>query len=341
MVAMSMETQKYWSAATSLWRDPSVRSWILVNPTSIADTWAVCALARSFKETHGGPLTMIMKQSQAPIAEMYAHNIDRILVYEDQQLLSFCWKLYGTGTFDIDSPIVAHPYWHGPGQHFNDVAELFGFPGRGGIKFADWMRIPLRLPWESTLDQPVIPDLWREAAKVYAEEVGLEQGNSVILFPDNNSQPPLPMQVWDDLAAELRKLGKKVFTNMAGNRFGARTEPVAGTHPIQVDLRLAIPLVELAGRFVAMSNGLSSMLTGCKVRAEHTYLILKPLPDEPMYVNEHLLKNPVLIQSQEIIGFGDGPWHEYVIEAGTDYSQVIRDAAANNLDAAFQLFPRR
>ena len=327
MSAMSVEHQKFWSAGMQLWRDPTERTWILVNPTSIGDTYVVCALARAFKATHGGKLTMVMKQSQLPIAHMFQSDIDRMLAYEDQELLSFSWKFFGVGSFDIDQPIMAHPQWHGAGHDFHQFAELFAYPGRGGLTFADWFRLMLRLGWDTELSKPNIPDEWRAAANAYADQIGMTEGKSIILFPDNNSQAPLPDAFWSQLAERLSAEGLTVFTNMAGNRHGPRTVPLPGTSGVHITLANVIPLVERAGRFVSMSNGMSSMLTGSGARTRHAYVIQVPAPGAEVMINGIHVRQPVIVQTQAVIGLAKGPFNEFKVESLGPWDQPIGDVA--------------
>src|ERR1700744_5929938 len=111
MVGLTTNPQLFRTAALDYWRDETTRSWILVNAASIGDTWGIFALAGAFKAQHGGPLTMVVKQSHAAIADMFPGVADRLIVWDDQRLIGFCSRLYGTSSFDKDEPIIAHPYW--------------------------------------------------------------------------------------------------------------------------------------------------------------------------------------------------------------------------------------
>ena len=127
---------------------------------------------------------------------------------------------------------------------------------------------------------PKIPDEWRQEAADYGDSLGMEPGRSVILFPDNNTNPAAPGPIWQDIADALGRQGWMVFTNMAGNRFGRRVAPFTGTRPIDITVRSAVPLVERAGRYVSMANGMQLMLLGSCPSAVHTYLIHDASPGE-------------------------------------------------------------
>jgi hypothetical protein len=306
-----------------------VRSWILVNPTSIGDTWCVFAFVRAFKAAHGGPVTMVVKQSQAAIAEMFPGDADRLIVWEDKRLSGFVGRIDGQGSFDLDEPIIAHPDFQYNRRNIYKLLDLFRFPGRGGVTLADQYRLMLRLDWEAPLSKPVVPDAWRAEAGAYAAEIGLEPGRSVILFPDNNSVSPLPTAFWQSLADELRALGYKVFTNLAGNQQGPRTEPLAGTCGIGMTIRNAVPLVEMAGRFISMSNGMAAMLVGVGAKAEHSLLLQLPPAGEILQITGIPVPDPLVVQTQRYVGFSDGPFNEYAIRPDEDYAAIVKDVARN------------
>jgi hypothetical protein len=327
MVGLTTFPQHFRSAALNYWRDEAERSWILVNPTSIGDTWCAFALASAFKDAHGGPLTMVVKESQAALAQMFPGPADRIIAWKDHRLHRFCLRLYGMASFDRDEPIIAHPYFFRNDHDIFKLTELFRFPGRGGVKFADQFRLMLKLDWETPLSTPSIPSEWRAEAADYAAEIGLETGRSVILFPDNNSVPPLPADIWQALADELASQGYKVFTNLAGDSRGPRTVPLERTSPIRVTVRLAWPLVELAGRFISMSNGMSAMLLGSGVKAQHDLFLHLPPRGETFRITDIPVADPLVVQSMRFVGFSEGPFREYAIRPGDDNADLIKAVA--------------
>lgn len=322
--------QNYWTAALGYWRDPKERSWILVSPGSIGDTWCVCALGRAFRDTHGAPLTLVVRESQQAIVHMFPDIFDRVIIWDDMRLTTFSQRLIGQGAFAIDEPILAHPYWHGLGRFVGPLFELLRYPGRGGLTLADQFRLILQLDWESKLAQVEIPESWRLEAEVYADQIGLARGNSVILLPDNNTNPSLPDTFWEDLTTQLVASGKKVFTNMAGNSTAARSEPFKGSFPINMTIRLGVPLAELAGRFISMANGFQSMLLGSHAATEHT-ILLHDFPSKHRIVGPGFpVKDPVAWQTFRGAGFCNGAFNEFVVRPDVITRQLIKDVAANN-----------
>jgi hypothetical protein len=192
----------------------------------------------------------------------------------------------------------------------------------------------LRLDWTAPLDKPVIPKLWREEAAAYGAQVGIEPGRSVILFPDNNSVAPLPEAFWQAMADELGQLDYKVFTNLVGNNAGPRAAPLEGTSPIHVTVRLAMPLMELAGRFVSMSNGLACMMNACGVRAQHEVLILLPPEGDTVSITDLPPTNAFTAQSMRFAGFSEGPFREFAVRPGDDNGELIKAIARGDLSRA-------
>ena len=334
MVGLTTLPQQFRTAALNYWRDETARSWILVNPASIGDTWTVFALARAFKAKHGGPLTMVVKETHAAIAEMFPGDVDRVIAWDHHRLHGFTSRLHGLSSFDKDEPILCHPTFFTNDLTIVKLLELFKYPGRGGVNLVDQFRMMLQLDWTAPLTKGVIPQGWRDEAAAYAAQVGIEPGRSVILFPDNNSVPPLPDAFWQALADELGRLGYKVFTNLFGTQAAARAAPLEGTSPIQVTLRLAAPLAELAGRFVSMSNGISFTLIAMGVQAQHELLILLPPEGEDLSVANLPPSNAFTSQSMRFAGSSEGPWREFAVRQGEIDHELIKAIARGDLSRA-------
>jgi hypothetical protein len=314
----------------NLLRDPAHQSWVFLNPTSLGDTMMVCTLMKAFKEKHGGPITMVVAEEQAPLAQMYPGHIDRVVATPFAALQGLCIDIAEGQIFCKDQPFVAHPYWHGEGR-WEGFFELFRYPKRGGVGFADLYRHMLRLGWDAPLARPTVPQEWRKEAENIAAQLGVIPGKSVILFPDNNSNPTFSASFWEPLAEELSKSGLKVFTNLAGNRNGRRKEPFKGTSAIVTPLHLAIPLVEIAGRYISGANGLIAILMMAEVRSEGTLLIY----NKPYSLNDYTAKDPVAIQSARYLGFSDLLPNEYLVDPDQVTASLLADIAANNPKTAF------
>ena len=316
-----------WETLNKALKDPNTRSWILLNPSSLGDTWVVCALAKAFKEAHG-QITMVIKPEQAAIAQMYQDDIFKIIAVDGAQLSDYCIRIHHFCTFAIDLPFIAHPFWVGDGR-LDRLIELFRYPGRGGICFSDMFRHILHLSWDAPLALPAIPQMWRDEAEAYAQTIGMAPRKSVILFPDNNSNEALPTGFWQPLAEKLNQAGYKVFTNLAGDAKGRRVSPFEGTSAITVPLHLAIPLVEIAGRYISGANGIAAMLAGSKVQSQCTYLINRRALGKEYTLNGTLVIDP-LVTSLRYLWVTNEPIREYVVCPDEDMSSIIQDIADDN-----------
>jgi hypothetical protein len=267
---------------------------------------------------------MVVKPAQAALPQMYSQYIDRIICLHD--LHDVCERIQQHTTFDLDQPLIAHPFWHGDGRIY-ELTTLFQYRNRGGLLFADHFRYILRLPWTSELVKPTIPDSWRNEAVTYAREQGMVAGKSVILFPDNNTHKTLPVEFWKAVAARLQDMGNLVFTNLVGGEYtGPRPQPIEGTKGITVTLQHVFPLAEFAGQVISSANGLRVMLLAADVNADFTTIIYQPAEGEQY---NHLPPGlpPATAQSLKYQGVRDwsNPAREYVVRPSDDFEKVAAD----------------
>ena len=244
----------------------------LVSPTSLGDTAIVCALAKAFKEKHGGPLKLIIPDTHKPIAEMYKHNIDEISCQPRSELLNWCYQ-YAARGFDLSRPIVAHPWWHGDGnwEWFIDKPNPLGLD--------DIYRYILKLDWNARFEIPKL---------VHEDGLGIEDG-SVIILPNNNSNPEFPDEFWTRL---IQQIPHKVYVNMAGNLYGKRTNAL-GAEAIDLTVENIIPTVNKAKAFISGNNGMACFLNIAQVKAKHIMLNY----DKPFSLNGRQINYPISYQS--------------------------------------------
>jgi hypothetical protein len=183
----------------------------------------------------------------------------------------------------------------------------------------------LHLGWDAPAELPVVSKEWQTEAQTVATAHGFEPGKSVIFFPDNNSNPIFPDRFWELLADEFIKNGRKVFTNLAGNLNGSRKEPIRKTQGINIPLHLAIPWVEIAGRYISGANGLACTLDIAKVRSEGTVLLY----NGTYKINSYEVKDPVVFQSARYHRLSDTLIPEYLVDPN-NYDGLVSDIAANN-----------
>lgn len=249
-------------------RHPNQRSWILFGGASAyGDMALLCSLAQAFVKTHGHAITIVLAPDQVPLVQMYPHRFLAAHTAERHVMLDMVHHYVDPLAFDLDMPICTHSFDIGDGRG-DGLMYLYKYPGRGGLNLTDLYRYFLRLPWDARIERPIVPAEWNAEAAQIAQQIGMPKGESVILFPSNNSEhPQFPDIFWETVAARLTRRGLKVFTNMKSGKFQPKTMPIAGTTPIDVPRHLAIPLVDYTGRTVCSTNGMQfSIMLGARFK---------------------------------------------------------------------------
>lgn len=318
--------------ALGLWRDANERSWILVAPSALGETFLTCALTRAFRLQHPGPLTLVVKESHAPIAQLYSDDITRIIPMQGD-LPGLCRTISPHSLFAMDVPYIVDPVFLGDGRLMHLVHLIAKQPGRGGLRGVDLFRYVMHLDWDSPLTPGTIPAAWRQEAEAVANELGLVRGRSVILFPDNNTNWPVADELWQTLADHLRAQGLTVVTNLHGNDVrnfhGDRRKAFAGTTGYSVPLHLAAPLVEYAGGFVAGSNGIAQFIVG-NVRCRAAVLLHDLLPGQRMWSGEEVVSprgQSMQLHTFDYSGIAPLDVREYVIKQGEANADVLTQIA--------------
>ena len=241
-------------------RDPNRRSWIFLNAASIGDTALVCAIAQAFVKQHGHAITIVVPPDHIALTQMYPNRFLKVHTAERSLVNMIANKYLDPLRFEIDVPIYPHPYVQGDCR-LHDLLNLHKYPGRGGMSHTDMLRHLLRLPWEAQYERPNAPTQWDVEAEQIAQQIGMPKGESVILFPANNSKhPQFPDVFWETVVARLTQRGLKVFCNMRGGTYRPNTMPIVGTTPIDVQMHQALSLVNYAGRTVSSATGMQQLL---------------------------------------------------------------------------------
>ncbi|PLZ01911.1 hypothetical protein CY652_12800 [Burkholderia sp. WAC0059] len=233
-----------------------------MNPGAIGETTTVCALASAFARKHGHPVTIIVPPDHQPVVQMYPNRFLRIVTMPRESMINITYSYLDPLRFELDIPICAHQYELGDGR-IDDMQYLLKYPGRGGLTCTDIFRHLLRLPWNTALERPTVPEQFVAEARQFAAKAGIVPDQSVILFPAANSNTrysQLPDTMWKTVVARLKELGYTVFCNMKGGNHRPATMPVEGAIPIEVPMHLALPLVTIAGRTITSSTGLQFLM---------------------------------------------------------------------------------
>ena len=89
----------------------------------------------------------------------------------------------------------------------------------------------------------------------------LQTGRCVILAPCAKSVTQLPAAFWENIAAEWRGKGRKVFTSIHSGE-----TPIRGTVPLELPLNQMTAAAEYAGVFVGLRNGLCDVVHAANCR---------------------------------------------------------------------------
>ena len=233
--------------------------WILMVPSSIGEIATVSALIPAFRERFGGRICLVIDSGKQAVTEVFSNTVDivKLAPLAVQRALS-TYGVINPLEFRMGAPLNLWINQNGDGRGLL-LHELFvEQPGRGGLSFLDMMRFAMNLPWDAPITLGKIrPEIAAEA-EAFAEQIGIEPGNSVVFFTGNNSNKPAPAELWNALAKEYRKAGKKVFFNTQGGLFQPAGLDV-GEAQLGLSSSMAVAVCDIAGHMVSCANGLMLM----------------------------------------------------------------------------------
>lgn len=236
--------------------------WIFLVPSSLGEMSAVCSLSAAFKARYGGRICIVAHQNRESVFRLFG-DVD-LMKFSDMQSMR---ALSSYGALDPLKFEIGYPQnlWVNQNRCGRALSlhELFiNYPGRGGLSFLDMVRYVMNLPWEAEITKGRIGDDISAAALEVAATHGVDPGNSVVLFPGNNTNKPASAAFWNTLASVCARGGKKVFYCLTGTNFKPEGLDIQG---VQLDLSpgLAVAVCDIAGHMVSGANGLMilSLLT--------------------------------------------------------------------------------
>jgi hypothetical protein len=299
--------------------------WIFSIPYSLGEVAIAGALAKSFKQQYGGPLAFLVDPAKMGVAQLFADQVD-VAVPVPMHLLRNLNRrgFLSPETFRRGSVQDVYEI-HGAKLNFVSLVTLRNQHPDRGLPVTDVFRFAMRLPWEAPL-HPGRPDKEAlEQAERIAASVGMEPGNSVILFPGNNTNLPAPSVFWKRVAKEAAAAGKRVFVNVSGAALLPDDLDVPGI-PVELnDIPQAIALCEIAGRIVAGSNGflMTALLTETRFGLD---VILTDAFD-PTASGRHYQPMPIrsgslFLQAPEIKEDIDRPYREWEVPSSVDTESI-------------------
>lgn len=313
--------------------------WIFLVPSSLGEMAAVCTLSAAFKARHGGRICIVADASRESVFHMFP-DVD-LMKFSDIHSLR---ALSSNGALDPLKFEIGYPQnlWVNQNRCGRSLSlhELFiNQPGRGGLSFLDMMRYAMNLPWEAPISRGVIYDGLSASALEIAAAHGIEPGNSVILFPGNNTNKPASAEFWNALSEAYVKAGKKVFYSLSGAYFKPENLNIQG---VQLDMppALAVAVCEVAGHMVSGSNGLMilSLLTdstfsmdvvltdGTDVVGNFIFTPVEPMSSSTFRCIPELVDN-ISRRYAEWVVVGDGSG---AVEIANDIARSIEERAAHD-----------
>ena len=237
--------------------------WILMAPSSLGELAVICALANAFRRHHGGKICIVVDEAKRPVLNLFPGRFDRVKVAPLQAMRALStYGIIDPLRFDRGAPINLWINQNGDGRGLG-LHELFVTrPGRGGLSFPDLSRYAMRLPWDAPLEPGKAPMNLHIEAAMLADQVGLPPGESVILFPANNTNKPADGAIWNRLATSFAEAGRNVFFCMSGALYRPSGLMDTGRF-LDLDASKAVAVSQIAGRTVSGANGLMmlSLLT--------------------------------------------------------------------------------
>lgn len=237
--------------------------WMLSVPYSLGEVAIVAAFAKAFKQQHGGALILLVDPAKFGVVKLFSDDTDGALQIP-------MGVLRGLRTRGLIGPEVFRPGTIHDVYHLNDaklnlisLIDLRNQKPDRGLSNLDALRFSMRLPWEAKLSRGRPGPEAIQAAQEIAARVGMEPGNSVILFPGNNTNQPAPSEFWKQVATKARESGRKVFVNISGAAFLPPDLDIPGAAIELDDIPSAIATCAIAGRIVSGANGfvMTSLLT--------------------------------------------------------------------------------
>jgi hypothetical protein len=104
---------------------------------------------------------------------------------------------------------------------------------------------------------PALPTNWID----YPNLGEIEEGKTAILSPYAKSVTALPIELWNEIVADLNERGFKVYTNVVGDE-----TPIENTLPISPKICEMKSVVERAGLFIGIRSGLCDIIRTANCR---------------------------------------------------------------------------
>lgn len=247
----------------SLLRDPEERTWILMSPSSIAETYFLCSLLPAFERQHKLPIRLVIPHGHRIVAELFGLDLERVIHCDVMTMRRLSdYSGIPRGSFVPDLPIntwIGAEGDHGPSRLYK---LWIASKGTSGLDFSNIYRYNLRLEWSSAMARPlVLPRLLEKGRKLLAE-LGVEGSRVALVHTGNNTNAPISDTTMESIFLALARDGYRVVANDGGASFACKRFDHAFLRYVTFDLEDAIAVSLCADKIIGGSNGLTNLLCG-------------------------------------------------------------------------------
>ena len=243
-------------------RDPEERTWILMSPSSIGETFFLCSFLAAFGQKNRWPITLVIPHGHQIVVDIFELSLKRV-IYCDVMTMRRLSDYSGIpkGSFGPDFPINT---WIGADGEFG-ISRLYRLwiesKGTQGLDFANVYRFNLKLDWSTAMARPkALPRLIDRGHEI-VENLNL-RGKLAIFHSGNNTNAPIADAMAENVYKALHREGYSVVVNDGGASFVCKRFDFEFLNYAKFNLEDAIAISLCADKIVGGANGMMNVLAG-------------------------------------------------------------------------------
>ncbi|MBQ4068840.1 MAG: hypothetical protein IJC76_06275 [Lachnospiraceae bacterium] len=228
---------------------------IFVSPVKAnGDVYIIASLMKNYiRENPGEKIILAVVGGVCKrIAGMFGLNNVITVTQEEMELLV---KLSGFMGYENSGIKIVQPYYMYTGI-FRKMEGYKGITFRDMFAYGYFPKLLNKKP-DIHINRKTVSQIETEA-----KVLGIVKGKTIIFAPYANSLPQIEWKIWENIAEGLANKGYKLFTNSASDSEMA----IPGTERIFFTIEDAVSILDYAGGFVAMRNGLCEVVSSSKCR---------------------------------------------------------------------------
>lgn len=194
----------------------------------------------------------VVGQVGRKIASMHGINNIIVVTQEEMDALVGISRFLGSESSRVE---IVQPYY----MYTSVLPEMEGYKG---ITFRDMYMYGYELADEDKVKKYPDRTISDEELMNYVKENSIEEGKSIIIAPYANSLPQIRWSAWKAIVDGLKIKGYKVYTNSASDE----EEAVEGSEKIFFPIKDTVEVLNYAGGFIAMRNGMCEIASTSECR---------------------------------------------------------------------------